>query len=64
MPKIVENYVLERKIGSGQFGDVYKGYNKLNNQDIAVKVVQRKLIKGAPLTQANSTSCSKTKSKC
>ena len=46
MPKIVENYVLERKIGSGQFGDVYKGYNKLNNQDIAVKVVQRKLIKG------------------
>ncbi len=46
MPKIVENYILERKIGSGQFGDVYKGYNRLNNQDIAVKVVQRKLIKG------------------
>jgi len=46
MPKIVENYVLERKIGSGQFGDVYKGYNRLNNQDIAVKVVQRKLLKG------------------
>ena len=46
MPKIVENYVLERKIGSGQFGDVYKGYNRLNNQDVAVKVVQRKLIKG------------------
>ena len=31
MPKIVENYVLERKIGKGQFGDVFKGYNKLTN---------------------------------
>ena len=25
MPKVVDNYVLERKIGSGQFGDVFKG---------------------------------------
>ena len=64
MPKIVENYVLERKIGSGQFGDVYKGYNRLNNQDIAVKVVQRKLIKGAVLRQASSTSCWRTRSRC
>lgn len=64
MPKIVENYVLERKIGSGQFGDVYKGYNRLNNQDIAVKVVQRKLIKGAILRQVSSTSCWRTRSKC
>jgi serine/threonine-protein kinase ULK2 len=46
MPKIVDNYVLERKIGSGQFGDVFKGYNKLNNQDIAVKAVKRELLKG------------------
>ncbi|EGR27762.1 protein kinase domain protein [Ichthyophthirius multifiliis] len=46
MPKIVDNYVLERKIGSGQFGDVYKGYNKQNNQDIAIKVVKRELLKG------------------
>lgn len=46
MPKIVDNYVLERKIGSGQFGDVFKGYNKTNNQDIAIKVVKRELLKG------------------
>ena len=31
MPKIVDNYVLERNIGHGQFGEVYKGYNKQNN---------------------------------
>ncbi len=64
MPKIVENYVLERKIGSGQFGDVYKGYNRLNNQDIAVKVVQRKLLKGkSSQSKVNSTNSSRTKLK-
>jgi serine/threonine-protein kinase ULK/ATG1 len=46
MPKIVDNYVLERKIGHGQFGEVFKGYNKVNNTDIAVKAVKRELLKG------------------
>ena len=46
MPKIVDNYVLERKIGTGQFGEVFKGYNKVNNLDIAVKCVKREFLKG------------------
>src|SRR5690242_14383840 len=46
MPKQVDNYILERKIGAGQFGEVFKGYNKANGQDIAVKVVRRDLLKG------------------
>lgn len=46
MPKIIEHYVLERKIGKGQFGEVFKGYDKNTNVDIAVKVIERKLLKG------------------
>ena len=46
MPKVVDNYILEKKIGNGQFGDVYKGYNKNTNQDVAVKCIKRELLKG------------------
>lgn len=46
MPKVVDNYVFERKIGSGQYGDVFKGYNKNNQQDIAIKAIKRESIKG------------------
>jgi serine/threonine-protein kinase ULK/ATG1 len=46
MPKVVDNYVFERKIGSGQYGDVYKGYNKIDNTDIAIKAIKRENIKG------------------
>ncbi|CAD8146933.1 unnamed protein product [Paramecium octaurelia] len=46
MPKVVDNYVLERSIGKGQFGEVFKGYNKQTNVDIAVKCVKRELLKG------------------
>ena len=46
MSKQVDNYILERKVGAGQFGEVYKGFNKINNQDIAVKVVKRELLTG------------------
>lgn len=46
MPKIIEHYVLERKIGKGQFGEVFKGFDKNTNVDIAVKVIDRKQLKG------------------
>lgn len=46
MPKVIDNYLLERKIGSGQFGDVFKGFDKDKNRDIAVKVIRRENLKG------------------
>jgi hypothetical protein len=65
MPKVVDNYVFERKIGSGQYGDVYKGYNKQDNTDIAIKAIKRENIKGTPsYTQASSSSCWRTRSRC
>lgn len=46
MPKLVDNYVLNRKIGAGQFGEVLKGYDRTTNNDIAVKVIKRENLKG------------------
>ena len=49
MPKVVDIYVLEKKIGNGQFGDVYRGYSKVDGIDVAVKTIDRKKIKGSQL---------------
>jgi serine/threonine-protein kinase ULK/ATG1 len=46
MPKTVDIYVLEAKIGSGQFGDVYRGYSKVDGEDVAIKSIRRDKIKG------------------
>ena len=65
MPKVVDNYVFERKIGSGQYGDVFKGYNKANGMDIAIKAIKRENIKGMVIyIQENSCNCQKMKLKC
>jgi serine/threonine-protein kinase ULK/ATG1 len=41
MPKIIDHYVLEEKIGSGQFGDVFKGYHETTKQEVAIKAIKR-----------------------
>ena len=46
MPKAVDIYVLEKKIGSGQFGDVYRGYSKVDGTDVAIKTISRAKVKG------------------
>lgn len=43
--KKVENYILEEVIGKGQFGNVYKGYNQVNGQQVAVKSIKRSMLK-------------------
>lgn len=65
MPKLIDNYVLNRKIGAGQYGEVYRGYDRATNNEIAVKAIQRDKVKGTSIImQASSVSCSKAKSKC
>lgn len=64
MPKVVDNYVFQRKIGSGQYGDVFKGHNKNNRQDIAIKAIKRESIKGSyDINQVSSWSSFRTKLK-
>lgn len=46
MPKAVDIYVLEKKIGAGQFGDVFKGYSKIDGQEVAIKTISRDRVKG------------------
>lgn len=65
MPKSVDVYVLESKIGSGQFGDVYRGYSKVDGQDVAIKSMRRDRIKGnCCITQASLPSCWITRFRC
>ena len=47
MPKLIDNYVLSRKIGAGQYGEVFKGYDRATNNDIAVKSIRRENVKGS-----------------
>lgn len=46
MPKAVDIYVLDKKIGAGQFGDVFKGYSKVDGSDVAIKTIRRDRVKG------------------
>ena len=58
MPKLIDNYVLSRKIGAGQYGEVFKGYDRATNNDIAVKSIRRENVKGTVWTrQASLRSC-------
>jgi serine/threonine-protein kinase ULK/ATG1 len=42
----VNNYVLNKKIGAGQFGEVLKGYDRTTNNDMEVKIIKRENLKG------------------
>lgn len=52
MPKAVDFYVLEKKIGSGQFGDVFKGYSKIDGTEVAIKTINRSKIKGNEINKS------------
>ncbi len=54
MAKAVDNYILERIIGSGQFGSVFKGYDTITNIDVAVKVIPRSKLEGKIINNIKS----------
>lgn len=41
MSKTVGNYIIQSKIGSGSYAQVYKGINKINNEIYAIKVISK-----------------------
>jgi len=64
MPKIIDKYILEEKIGNGQFGEVYKGIHQETLEVVAIKTIRRDMIKGTyHQTKENSMNYSKTKSR-
>ena len=38
MNKVVDNYILLEKLGAGQFAEVFKGKDRLNDMQVAIKV--------------------------
>ena len=65
MPKVIDNYVLEDKIGAGQFGDVFRGFHQETKQEVAIKSIRRETVKGKfERTQGNSTNCYRMRSRC
>jgi serine/threonine-protein kinase ULK2 len=65
MPKLIDNYVLSRKIGAGQYGEVFKGYDRATNNDIAVKSIRREGVKGTACPiQGSSRSCWRARLRC
>ena len=51
MTKVVEKYLLQDKVGSGQFGDVYKGRHLVTNEITAIKVLKLSKFNRVPKLQ-------------
>lgn len=50
MKKITEDFYVDKskELGKGNFGVVYKGYHLSTNRIIAVKFVEKKMLKNFP----------------
>ena len=51
MSKIVENFIFEKQLGSGQFGEVFQVKNITTNEIFAAKVVNIKKFVDTPAFQ-------------
>ena len=48
MSKMIENYLLQEVVGSGQYGKVYKGINVKTNETVAIKTIKMDKFKYTP----------------
>jgi serine/threonine protein kinase len=46
--KCIENYVLQEKLGAGQYGIVYTAKDQTNNKVVAIKVTPTQKFKSTP----------------
>lgn len=63
MSKVVENYVLQDIIGSGQYGKVYKAQNLDNNEIVAIKSISMSKFREIPKLEEFTNNEIKTLSK-
>lgn len=42
--QVANRFIIEKKIGKGSFGEVYKGYDKETRTPVAIKVVSNSLL--------------------
>ena len=42
----IDNYILEKKIGSGNYGEVFRGFDLKKKQTVAIKVIKKDLLTG------------------
>ena len=48
MSKVIEDYILQEKIGSGQYGNVYRAEHKTTKALFAVKIMNVEKFKQTP----------------
>jgi serine/threonine-protein kinase ULK/ATG1 len=48
MSKVIENYILNEVVGSGQYGKVYSARNMKTEQIVAIKVIKKEKFRETP----------------
>ena len=51
MSKIVENYLIQEKVGAGQFGNVHLAKHLKTKEKVAIKVVNKRTFQKQPILE-------------
>lgn len=53
MSKVVDNYIIQEEIGTGQFSVVHRGRHMLTNEQVAIKVLRLDRLESNPQIKEN-----------